>query len=499
MVLSNPSESGPLMHQFIQADNFYFIPKIRILEANGIEVYFVPKGGYQKDPGFYLATQNGMALGQYALIKFALTGDMTSMHKLTVNESGRTIDAVAEITPQYRFVINRSALPFDGIQYAHNADSQLILESLVNYAYKQAELVRPVGSGISKLIRDRAKFDDPDFLVEMFKVLHYEGTVSRFRSLKTWQSSSDIIPDQSPTTIFAKAGNGCMMKCTYCPEGYVSFTPYTKKEFESHVLDVKRKLVQIYGECDIKLKTEEGFINISDIGWLDFGKTDLTSIAAAEIMKEHFPWLTKLGSFIGSSTALYFSRSEYGTPLDRRNHSADYFKAMSRDGALINRLYLGIETGHDGGSTLLRKKITFNQKNLASKLIQEANIRLKAIIQFGVLGKEFYPLEGPIGPENRVTWEEAIDRTVDLVNLIQPYRILESVFQPSDVLTAYNEAVRRGRIVPSDDSKQIEKERKRFRSKLRIMRRDADVEDRYEEFLPDTSTSQIRIFDDFNP
>ena len=180
---------------------------------------------------------------------------------------------------------------------------------------------------------------------------------------------------------------------------------------------------------------------------------------------------------------VYTSNLKIKTNFLKQVGAARFFETLNGKGNLINRLYLGVETAHTEGSYLLNKRINYWQKLTATKLIQDSGIRLKVIVQLGVLGKGFYPLGKEITPENFVTWEEATDITAGWINEVQPYRVLESVYQPSPELPI-NRLIKDGRIVPYDNPEQIEQERKRLRENIRIFKNEFKVEPRYEDFLP---------------
>ncbi|MBS3096683.1 hypothetical protein J4480_04550 [Candidatus Woesearchaeota archaeon] len=466
MSVVHPMHRGPFLRYFLEVEPSFASPMEWILASNDIEVYYVPKMGQRTDPEFYMATKDGV------LIKFAFTGDMTGIYKLLKSEKGSSVDTVVEMDPKHRFHLDRGSLPVNGVVDDKAKSGDQILESLVNYAYSKAKSVEnPNARGMAR----------------NFQVLTYDAIVSRFKMLEAMQSSTDIIPDQSPRTIFIKAGDGCVMECNYCPEGLVRFKPYSMTQFLEHIQNTKSALTDILGKEGIT-KMNEGFINVSDIGWLDLfhrtGRTDLTSVEAVRLMREYFPWLEKIGTFIGSSTALALSEGTDGIRyVGSKRYNTRFFETLNGKGNLINRLYLGVETAHTEGSYLLNKRINYWQKLTATKLIQDSGIRLKVIVQLGVLGKGFYPLGKEITPENFVTWEEATDITAGWINEVQPYRVLESVYQPSPELPI-NRLIKDGRIVPYDNPEQIEQERKRLRENIRIFKNEFKVEPRYEDFLP---------------
>lgn len=437
-----------------------------IIDSPQAEVYSVPDIG-DFEPGFLMVTDDNV------LVRFAPTGEMTGMNKIT----GSGLENVVEMDSQYRFHLHRNSLPVNGIFDNTSLAPEQILEYLIDYAYRKAKAAKDTG-----VKKDKAKY---------FEVLTHEAIVSRFKLLQTMQSPSDIIPDQSPTTIFVKAGDGCPYSCVYCPESITHFRPYTVNEFEENIKKIKDALTSILKSGNNTVPLEaivEGFINISDILLLDIynarGKTDLDSKTAVRLMRQHFPHLTKIGSFVGTRSALDLSEELGVTTYNAggRYYSSRFFEGLRNEG--LNRLYIGIETGHDQGSMLLRKPVTYEQKLTAAKLIQSANIRLKAIVQIGVFGKGFYPRGKEITPANFVPSEEAIRETARWLNEASPYRVYISVWQNYHNLEI-NNLIREGKIVPYENPAQIEAEKNLLRSLLRISGNGKNrVETEYENFLP---------------
>ncbi|GEM_PF-2986729 len=476
MAGADPNGRGELFHTFFSSEKT--VPPMEwILSSSDVEVYFVPDIGERTDPEFWMLTKDGV------LVNFAYTGDLTAVRKISGSHNSSSLETVVEMDPKHRFHLNRSSLPVNGIVDKPEMAPEQLLEELIDYSYRKAKSVE--NSALRGMARN-------------FQVLTYDAIVSRFKLLDTLQSSTDIIPDQSPRTIFVKAGDGCVMKCNYCPEGTVKFVPYTESQFRNHIEITKNALKDILGK-ELITRMNEGFINISDIGWLDMfnkaGKTDLTSLRAAELMREYFPWLEKIGSFVGSSTALRLSGDDYGNvELGKKKYSSRFFRALRGDN-LINRLYLGLETAHTEGSHLLNKPISYDEKLTAARLVQDAGIRLKVIAQLGVLGKGFYPLGKDMAPENFVSWEKATDQTAEWINEIRPYRVLEAVYQPSPNLPI-NRLIREGRIVSYDNPKQIEAERERLRKGIKVNSNEFRIDGKYEDFLPahlTGSTKQVIV------
>ena len=319
MSISISGRRGPLLSRF-NSTIPQGLPLEWIVNSQEAEVYLIHDIGDQTDPEFLMATQEDI------LVRFAFTGDMLGIDK--VSNGGKSIDAVVRMDPKNRFGLDRSALPIQGIVDDANYTDEQILESLVTYAYRKAESVKD--KTLSGMARN-------------FQVLTYDAILARFKLLNLIQSSSDIIPDQSTRTIFAKAGDGCVMKCNYCPEGTVPFVPYTRAQFIAQLELIKNAYAEIVGKEKMHIMNE-GFINVSDIGWLDLfvksKRTDLTSVGAAQLMRQYFPWLEKIGAFIGSSTALALSQDNFGNRhIDTQYYSTRYLESLKGNGELFNKLY----------------------------------------------------------------------------------------------------------------------------------------------------------------
>ncbi|MBR9699388.1 radical SAM protein [Candidatus Woesearchaeota archaeon] len=416
---------------------------------NGRNLYFSAENlGEEEEPEFVLTT-NDLA------ITFAVTGDMTGMYRVNPD----SIETVVSQDPQHTYTLKRKSLPLGCVADQANATPEQLLEQLVGFAYDEAKTVSEGElKGIGK----------------DFSVLTYEAIVARFLLLKSLQSSTDIIPDQTHRTIFVKAGDGCGKACTFCPESTVPFKPYTIDQFIAELERTEEAMGNILG--DKMRRMNEGFINISDVLRLDQDKrTDLTAAKAVELMREYFPWLEKIGSFVSSESALAYSRTG-------RGYTRENLSRLWETG--LNRLYLGVETAHDEGSRLLGKNISYDQKLEAARLVQAANIKLKAIFQVGILGQGFYRKNTPRTRENFVTWEQVAERNADWVNAAQPYRVYESIHQelPGLAISDDRETLR---IIPYAFPGQYERESQFFRSQIRLMRRGKDpIENGYHIYLP---------------
>ena len=498
MVISNASSRGPLLRRYLEKDYSLGGPLEWIINSEDAEVYFAPAIGNRPDPEFLMATPE-------ALLTFAYTGDLARIYKINdhsiddrLGRAGRIMNSMIDepgfanirtnmksgiaalrnvyhlkndgrleqglqIDNKGRFELFKQNLPVSDIYPVPSLTDEQILQSLVNHAYALSQSVSQYQPN------DKAKH---------FLALTYQDILARFKMLKSLRGTKDIVPDESRLTIVVKAGNGCMMNCNYCPEAG-NFVSYKKGEFVNSIVETKNWLLEILGPERIQRMTD-GFINLSDIGWLDIDKKgDMSSVEAVQLMKEYFPWLQKLGTFIGSSTALTLSKDPFGNyhHINGKRYSGEYFKRLFEAG--INRMYLGVETAYTQGSKILDKHIPYEDKVLAARLIQDAGIKLKVILQVGVLGEGFYDSKGRF-----VSWEEATDKTIQFVNEVQPYRVLISEFQPISGLPIYD-VIRQKKIIPYTRKEQYETEMDRLISGIRgVPRNDYGIERQYEKALP---------------
>lgn len=450
-MISDSTEKGPLLEKIIQSDNGLNLPLEWVLTSNNAEVYYLQKRwSPDRDPQFYMATKDGI------LIKIAVTGEPLTIHKIVNHGRKKNLELVLEMDPPGTYHLHKGAFPVNGIKRGNKSGEQL-LELLVDYTAETAKTT------IDQNAKGTAK---------LFRVLAYDSLVARFNLLRTMQTSYDIIPDQSPRMIVVKAGEGCPKKCVYCKLSDVDFVPYSIDQFVQHLKETKEANLEVLGRKGIK-SINEGFVNISDILLLDIykkqGKTDLTALKAARLMRQYFPWLQKIGSFVGTSSALQLSEDIQGLySLNGKSYSPDFFKKLCNNDNGLVRLYLGLETAHTQGSYRLGKYSTYEEKLLAAQLITQSLIGLKVIVHLGVLGKGFYYNSDKTGKEVFFPWYRATDKTIEWINEVQPYRVMESVWQDHGDMKI-NDLIAEGKIIPYDNqSRQIETERRRLRKGIKV-------------------------------
>lgn len=470
VMIDDNNRKGHLLRRAIESDHTLDLNFEWILKSDQVEVYYLHKEwSPDRDHQYYMITSDDI------LIKIAVTGEPLSIHKIVSKGRKRNLETVLERDPHGTYHLHKRAFPVNGIRRKNRSGEQL-LELLIDYIAETAKtVINPKAKGTAKL----------------FRVLAYDSLVARFNFLQTMQTLDDIIPDQSPRTVVVKAGEGCPNKCVYCKLSNVDFEPYSIDQFIKHLKETKEAHLRILGREGIRT-INEGFVNISDVLLLDIfkkqGKTDLTALKAARLMRQYFPWLQKIGSFVGTVPALQLSEDRKGNyHLNGRNYSSNFFRRLCDNDRGIVRLYLGLETAHTQGSYLLEKYVTYEQKKLAAQLILDALIGLKVIVHLGVLGKGFYYYNDRLKRDVFVPWYKATDETIRWINEVQPYRVMESVWQDYGNLPI-DRLIKEGKIIPYDNpSRQIEIERSRLRRNVNVNWKldPAEViEKDYERFLP---------------
>jgi hypothetical protein len=449
------------------------VPLRLVAHSPQAEVYYVPDIGEQKTAEFWMLTTDNLR------IRIARTGDLTGVEKLV--QTGRSkyeFKTVLEMRPQHDFFLYKDFFPVDGIPYDARKTGDQLLEQIVRYTFNRS-------------IKGLQRTDDD--MAEVFQVLAYDNLLARFNFFHKEAGIEGIHPDQLPTTVIVKAGKGCGMPCVYCPESVVPFTPLTEAEYIAQLKKTKRSLEKTVGEKNIP-QMDEAFISISDVARLDVAKKQAklvpSALRAALLLREFFPDVRKIGAFIGSHSVLDLcevQKGPYEFEENGKKYSSSYFRELvgERDGQFygIVRLYYGLETAHTEASKRLNKPVSYEQKRLVARLVKDARIGLKVIVQVGVLGEGFYSDGGRF-----YSWKECQDDTIRWINEVRPYRIMISEWQDYGNL-GINELIRQRKIVPYDNPRQdVEREIKRLINGINLDARLAPnevIERRYESFLPD--------------
>lgn len=448
---------GPLFAKAYRLNSRRFGPFEKVQQTDAAELYILrypwPRGSDRpSDPEFRLITRDGV------LSTFGLTGLVSAVDD--IGEDG-TLTEILRRDVQGNLELNRGNLPVNGVVDDPALTEEQLTSLVINYVYNQA----------------RELPDDGDnTLSRLFYYWDAQSFVSRFRDFRALKSGTDIIPDESDLTVHVKISDGCPFSCTYCPEGG-GFFPQSMDEI-MQTMRTTRALQEEYHQRAISNMTE-GFINTSDL--LLFTNTKYAQLGVDPrrvvlAFKDTFPEVKKLGTFFGVKSVLKSAEDP--------SYGEKFFDELREAG--LNRAYIGIETGHDEGSKLLGKPETFYDKLRAMNLLKQHGIAVKAIIQVGVLGKGFYPRGTPEEertPGNLISSEEAIQRTVSLINQAQPYRVMMSEFVPYDGLPIFGD-ISDGLIIPyKDPAEGIRREIAMLNSGI-VLERGRAEEDNYQRFLP---------------
>ena len=441
----------------------------RILSAatGKIEIYF-SRFDESSDPFYLLAI--GRRKAPPLLVKVAYTGDLERIGLIHNGESSQVLQRdrrfVYQITAEHVFKVTG--------EVAESADGALA--SLVGYvAYVVGREFRSDTNG--------------------FRLLSYNQLKARFDLLQRSQSSTDIVPTQTPGTIVVKASDGCRYFCNYCPERATvkQLSVLDRSTYEMNLQRARKGLETILGEEGLT-RTSTLFLNTADILFLE-GEKNVTSTEALELALQYFPWVITIDSFVGSETTLNASADPTGPfELNGERYSSARMATLQRAAQGKLKLKLGLETAHTSGSFLLGKPITYEQKEVAGKIIKGAGIPFEVILQLGVLGRNFSK-QG-----QRFTSHGALEETIRWLNVVEPDRVHVSVFQEYGdlpILRLRSPASRRNQswIEPytSKEGDAIRQEMEFLMSNLREHLRDRVVSG-YEEVLPRMGEKEIAYF-----
>ena len=201
-----------------------------------------------------------------------------------------------------------------------------------------------------------------------------QQVLARFGDYQQLYGESDIVPEFTDIMTVVKISEGCLRKCTYCPEpsesGLVLYDPGRIE----HNMALARKLQEKHHSEHMYLMTE-GFLNTSDILWFHLHNgTD--PIEIADLFHEIFPELQKVYTFVGTPTTLRTKDS--------------YLTSLFHEAQRVNRLLLGIESADPVQSRFVGKNETPEQKAEAISKLYNAGFKVKPIVQVGMVGKRFY-------------------------------------------------------------------------------------------------------------
>ncbi|MBD3312981.1 hypothetical protein GF345_00905 [Candidatus Woesearchaeota archaeon] len=256
------------------------------------------------------------------------------------------------------------------------------------------------------------------------KLFEWRGNnlLARFGAIKKIYRPDDIIPEFNDTMVVSKISDKCSRFCNYCNqpdeqgmiikdlETLVSGLDEEKALYEEYdgdrleVMDegflngsdllayqIARKYVQssryrdelkkehpiAYGMMQrTKVDTEEGRVSLNDIIKKKLKVSIPDPKRIAKEFRKRYPHVTKLYAFAGVPTS---------NAVD-----SHYLKELRDNGEGLNRILIGIESAHDPTSRFLGKNETAEQKAAAVKQWQDAEYKVKIIVQAGMVQEGFY-------------------------------------------------------------------------------------------------------------
>jgi radical SAM superfamily enzyme YgiQ (UPF0313 family) len=433
----------------------------RIAHTPNVELYRSQNRGLDKDPEYVMVTADNVlaTFGETGLVQTIERIDGDKQRHLVVYQDG-----------QGRYHIDPDELPVDGIQRdPRYTEGQHLLMAL-QYVYDRTKEI-PAAL---------------DQRVQRFHALTAERAIARFQDYSTLLGPADIIPDYTHRTNIVTVSSGCRFACRFCPEGGEQLELYSPEKIRENML-MAREIQRRY-HSGLERYMDEGFLNTADL--LAFGIMPDSPIRPEDIIEmylEVFPEAQKLGTFMDVRSILEFSKDQRFNGTITSNNLRGLRQRTEGDSKsgvihpLLTRAYVGIETAHDEASKFLGKNIPYDDKFDALSLLQEAGFRVKAIIQVGALGEGFYRRREDIGkertPKNFVSSREALARTVNLMQRVEPYRTMVSSFVPLQHLPLLADP----RLVPYEDSSQVQDEIDFVVEQLRGTR--TRVELSYEQFV----------------
>ena len=436
------SQVGPLLSNFSNFEGRYSGPKTLLAIYNQYELYHSPARAQNEDPEYLLVTNGDLNKCESAAIRFSRTGELISVDLLRENGSNTSENLILS-TPKSQYDISRSALPFEANADNGRLSAEQVFEKYVNWVYELGMAVKSRGYNLQNS-------GDAKQLFEIFNPLTYAATKGRYDTTAEIIGGSDIIPDQSPLMSVIRLGDGCIMTCNFCSMRG-SFQAYSTERVESETSQGRAGVEKYLGINARQINRI--MYDISDIMWLLTGfkgNTNLTIEDVGRITGQHYDWITDRRAFAGSKSTLEVCADPNGEiEISRKHYSLAPLQRIRDAG--IKRLYVGWETGHDVGSELLGKNISFEEKATAAKLMLAAGFDVFAIVQILALGKKFHPKtpymdRKSIDSDRYIPFEVATKETARLINKVQPTAVQVSVSQ--DTTDVSLELKDKGYIVP---------------------------------------------------
>ena len=423
-------EQGPLIELFgdklenMKAD----VGLISVSNNDSAELYYsYMYGAEREDPKYFMATDKGI------LAVFGATGLVREVYK----KQDKKIVPVLERSPQNKYIPVRENLPINGITNDVNLTSNQLTVQILDYIYNK-----------TRQIPDNQNNE----LSSIFHGFSGNQVLARFRDFGKFISDQAIIPDTDSDHALPPltTAEGCGDNCLFCCEG--GGIKFATLDGINGMIQWTKEFRNKYHKA-IKEDLHELMINNSDLLWHDLHKNSpIGSIDLIALIKENLPEVYKLRAFVGIRNTLKIVE-KYGLEHLKalRDNLGSKQESQRGEGFGLNGVYIGIETGHSGLSKLLGKPENYDDKKKVIEIYKSLGIPVKAIVQYG-FGKE-YVIDG-----KRVSWKQAMNQTIKLLEETGPYRILISEYQNLKN-TPIKKLYETGVIIPHDSPEGIEKER----------------------------------------
>lgn len=375
------------------------------------ELVFIPALESSDDPEYWFLTQGTKVVLGY-------TGLVKSVHRYTRN--GKHLDVDTEL--------------FRANAYGnYQPNDQAFIDETLNTVYDQISQLEFKSEELSLMFDWRG-----------------QRVLARFGDFKQLYSETDIIPEYNDHMTIVKISEGCPRFCIYCPEpNSRGITLFDEEQIRNN-MEFARQLQLKYHD-GFTGRMDEGFLNTSDILWFHL----LNGMDPTEIVDQfnnYFPELRKRGTFMGVPTVNKVSKK--------------YLAELFHDAKRINRVLVGIESGHEPTSVFLGKNETAEQKSLAINKLNDIGYKVKIIVQVGNVGNGFFD-----NKNNFVSSREGLEATVDFLSSVylqgSNTKILISKYIPipdTPLFDYHLDPV--GRIVPYSSPQELDDEVEWFKNSL---------------------------------
>lgn len=314
------------------------------------------------------------------------------------------------------------------------------------------------------------KIPNPN-IEDTMKIWTAQRVFARFSANRQFYSEQDIIPEFDDSMIVVKVSDKCPRACHYCTEPG-KFVLYDEDQIRANMELAKRVQLEFHESAVPDMN--EGFLNGSDLLWHRLKRGGVDPIKIVEMFKEYFPNAVKRSAFVG-------------VPTTNKVHAQDptYLRRLCDQTRGLNRVLVGIETGHETTSYFLGKNETFAEKKRALEDLYSAGFKVKIIVQIGMIGQGYWSEE-----ERRyISSEETLDETGRLIGEVsrlarrdRPLQVLLSRYVPIPRTKLAKMHRDNYPIIPYSGEESAQSDAEYLKETLRGYRRlsNIEIEDKYE-------------------